>query len=54
MTNVITSNVETLEKIEFHGGKHVCKMIEARKDGKETSVSGYKCESASISKCVCN
>ena len=67
MTNVTTSNIETLagysanyedsvtlENIEFNGGKHVCKKIEGRKYGKEARVLGYKCESSSISKCVCN
>ena len=40
----------TLENIKFDGGKHVCKKIEGRKDGKEVRVLGYKYESSSISK----
>jgi len=66
MTNVTALNVETLarynsnfrdvvtlQNIQFTS-KHVCKMIEGRKDGKEARVVGYKFQSNSISKCVCS
>ena len=66
MTNVTALNVETLagynsnfldivtlQNIRFTG-KHVCKIIEGRDDGEKARVLGYKCESTSISKCVCN
>ena len=65
LENVTASNVETLagynvnfrdfvelKNIQFTG-KHVCKTIEGRKDGKEAKVIGYACDSTSISKCTC-
>ena len=64
--NVTASNIETLagynvnyedavdlRNIQFTG-KHVCKIIEGRKDGKEAKAIGYTCDSTSISKCICN
>jgi len=66
MTNVTALNVETLagynanfydivtlENIQFTG-KHVCRIYEGRFDDKEAKALGDKCQSNSITKCVCN
>ena len=57
MSNVTALNIEilvgynanygdivTLENIDFHGCKYVCRIFEGRRDDKETTAIGYKCE----------
>ena len=66
MTNVTATRVETLagynanygdiinlQNIEFTG-KHACRIFEGRNDGGKATAIGDKCQSNSITKCVCN
>jgi len=39
--------------VKVSGGGHVCRAFQGRKDGKEPTALGYKCEGTSISSCVC-
>ena len=66
LINVTASNVETLvgynamnfdvvylKNVTFTG-KHVCRLVEGKNDGKEERTLGYACESNSIRECICN